>query len=993
MPFDDNAVPFFPAQPAEPSFGDILGAAFARENTIGSALVAGQAPMPNALPDPSFDPWAQIEGTRYEPHARLFVDTNSPEDVNRIKARIDQEDERARLAYTGTTGMLASLAAGILDPINLIPIGGTAYRVARTGSALARTVQGAARIGAEAALGQVAQEAALQATQLTRPLGESALNVAGAAVIGSVLGGAVGALRRPLAEVATDLDRETEAFARGIDPLAEGGHAGSAAVRGTTLAQETLVGERAMNLSGVTATAPGLRLATDPTVEVRQLARELIEVPLVTRGHQEGIAEPIAAERLVRMWDAPLATALRDGVESFVQYRLGRARAFADRTRLALQDLLPGTRMAQGEFAEAVGRAMRRGDTHSIPEVEEAARGFRALFEKLREGSVRAGLLAEDAKVTTAQSYLPRVYLRERIRSRKGEFLDITTDWLSREHPDIDRLELRGAASEITNHILGVPSGRAYFPEPLKRGPLKDRTFQIPDLLIEDFLESDIRRVARYAVRTVAPDISLQRRFGTTRAEDIIPKITDAYERLRAQAGQMSPAQSRRLEAQRDAAVRDFTAMWETVRGTYGANLGADIPQGAYAALRDVNAARLLGGMTLAAIPDLARAIAIHGMRSFGPLPHIGTEAYRLAAKEAQLAGTALDRVLSTRVAASFDQADLGLESRLGRAISAPAERIGMLSGQNLWTEKVKGLVGIISQNRIFEAVERIDRGQSLAARERTRLASLGIDDEMARRINTQFEAHGTRHDGLAVARTDRWTDSEATEAFRAALAREVDVTIVTPGAGDRPLWAIGRWGNFGKLLAQFQSFNMSSMTRVALAGLQQGDARIVSGFVGMIALGGLSYALKEMTAGRLPADPTTDKGFRTYVAEGVDRSGILAWVMNLNNMAEKMTGGTVGMRALLGAPPGSKYVERNLDNLVLGPTWDLAEQGYKVAGDLARGDVNQGTVHALRKTVPLQNLFFLRYTLDKVEEGLSDMLGLRKTRRGTGPAPASGWL
>jgi hypothetical protein len=305
-----------------------------------------------------------------------------------------------------------------------------------------------------------------------------------------------------------------------------------------------------------------------------------------------------------------------------------------------------------------------------------------------------------------------------------------------------------------------------------------------------------------------------------------------------------------------------------------------------------------------------------------------------------------------------------------------------MLSGQNLWTEKVKGLVGIVSQNRIFDAVAAIAENRPLGRAERTRLASLGIDDEMARRINTEFAAQGTRHDGLAVARTERWTDPEVVEAFRAALAREVDVTIVTPGAGDRPLWAIGRWGNFGKLLAQFQSFVFSSMTRVALAGLQAHDARVVGGFVGMIALGGLSYALKEMTAGRLPADPTTDKGFRTYVAEGVDRSGILAWVMNLNNMAEKMTGGTVGMRGLLGAPPGSKYVERDLDHLILGPTWDLAEQGYKVAGDLARGDVNQGTVHAIRKTVPLQNLFFLRYTLDKVEEGLSDMLGLRKTRR-----------
>jgi hypothetical protein len=151
---------------------------------------------------------------------------------------------------------------------------------------------------------------------------------------------------------------------------------------------------------------------------------------------------------------------------------------------------------------------------------------------------------------------------------------------------------------------------------------------------------------------------------------------------------------------------------------------------------------------------------------------------------------------------------------------------------------------------------------------------------------------------------------------------------------------------------------------------------------VGMIALGGLSFALKEMAAGRLPPDPSTDQGFRTYVAEGLDRSGIFAWLFNVNNIAEKMTGGTIGVRGLLGAAPGSKYIERNLDNLLLGPTWDLIERGGKVVGDLARGDVNQGTLHALRQMVPLQNLYFLRVMLDKVEEGLGGMLGLRKTAR-----------
>ena len=975
MPFNDT--PYFPPAPVEPSFTDILGAAFARENTIGSAITALQAPGPESLPDPSFDPWAQIEGTKYEPHARLFVDTNSVEDVQRVKQRIDQEDERARLVFGSTTGVLASLAAGIFDPINLIPIGGTGYRVARTGSVLARAAEGAARLGAGAAVGQAAQETVLQATQLTRPLEESALYVAGAAVLGGVLGGAVGALRRPLVDVAADLDHE-------LDALGGGGSAGAGAVRGTTLEQERLIGERAMVASQVTRTAPGLRLATSPLLETRQLSRELIEVPLVTRAHQEGIAEPIAAERLARMWDAPLATALQDGLESFVKYRLDRARQLGDRTLIALRDVLPGgARLAQGEFAEAVGRAMRRGDTHSIPEVEEAARGFRQLFEKLRVASVQAGLLDPNATVTTAQSYLPRVYLRDRIRSQRPEFQGIVTDWLSRVHPTMDRLDLRAAASEITDSILGVPSGRVYFPEPIKRGPLKDRTFLIPDLLIEDFLESDIRRVARYAVRTVAPDLALQRRFGTTRAEDIIPKITEGYDRLRAEAearGPVSAAQSRRLEARRDADVRDFMAMWETVRGTYGSQLGADIPQGAYAAFRDVNAARLLGGMTLAAIPDLARAIAIHGMRAFGPLPHIGTEAYRLAAREAQLAGTALDRVLSTRVAASFGNEDLGLEGRLGRALAAPAERIGTLSGMNLWNEKVKGFVGIVSQNRIFDAARAIAEDRPLGRAERTRLASLGIDDEMARRIHTQMEAHGTRHDGLAVARTERWTDPEAAEAFRAALAREVDVTIVTPGAGDRPLWAIGRWGNFGKMLAQFQSFNMSSMTRVALAGLQQGDARAVSGAVGMLSLGMMSYALKEMAAGKLPPDPTSDTGMRTYLAEGVDRSGLLGWVTNLNSISEKLSGGTVGLRPALGASMvGSKHAGLDLDNLLLGPTWGLIEEGGKVVGDVAQGKVDQGTLHSVRKMIPLQNLFYLRWLFDKMENGLGEMVGLRK--------------
>jgi len=216
MPWENDAVPYFDPTPPEPGFGEILGAAFGRENLIGSAIVAATRPRLQAPPDPTFDPWAAIQGTKYEARARLFADTNSLDDVRTRMQVIDSEDAAADMIAGSTTGMLAGLAAGILDPVNLIPIGGTGYRVARTGSLAGRVALGAARFGAGAAAGQALQEAGLQATQLTRPLEESALNISAAAVLGGVLGGAAGGLTRPLQELGESSAHGTAIFDREV---------------------------------------------------------------------------------------------------------------------------------------------------------------------------------------------------------------------------------------------------------------------------------------------------------------------------------------------------------------------------------------------------------------------------------------------------------------------------------------------------------------------------------------------------------------------------------------------------------------------------------------------------------------------------------------------------------------------------------------------------------------------------------------------------------
>src|SRR3546814_10562648 len=68
------------------------------------------------------------------------------------------------------------------------------------------------------------------------------------------------------------------------------------------------------------------------------------------------------------------------------------------------------------------------------------------------------------------------------------------------------------------------------------------------------------------------------------------------------------------------------------------------------------------------------------------------------------------------------------------------------------------------------------------------RLASVGIGKTMAARIARQFKQFGADQGGLRIANTEQWTDTEAVMAFRAAVARETDKIVVTPGVGDRPL-------------------------------------------------------------------------------------------------------------------------------------------------------------------------------------------------------------
>lgn len=1237
---------------ASPSVGSTLGAAFRQQNSIASAFSAG-FDWRRVTADPDFDVVTELQGTRYEEFLPRLLDVDTRSELQSKLARIDMEQaDKATLDAAGWGGIAAQILAGVLDPINLVPIGGGAWGVSRAANA----ARGAGMLALGSAASAAAQEGALHSTQMTRTGEESAWAIGTATVLGGVLGAAAGSLQRvtgkSLDDVARGLDSELSAAERGQAPLGAESAGAAAMYRTAQPGDENLVGTGGLATAVAKApiiSTPLLRVATGESDVARRVAEGLVESGgLAKVKHRQGITEGPSVEALIKQGQGELYQGLR-GV---------------DAAYTAMRKAKGG--MKRQAFNEAVGMAMRRDDSAkdlaipdaAKPHVEAAARELRSrVFDPWKERAIKAGLLPEDVEVTTAASYLTRVYNTDRIIARRPEFRQIVSDWLVgqrdkdvakvaqaadtkgqaeqqlsaavtravQELPDQAALVLEGPAlsrmqmqrqmlkaieaeadlpatimdagqkrkaqvlgnalrmnrtlddaqyqelqdlhldvfgslpgasqdlgsqaargveafktqadtlrdaakyaeknsdltgradaqlsraekrvadlkalikqseqqagratelmrdlggkgaaqgeieawnafqkitddladaerslgalrlaskrgrdlakvtvqelvadlkdaaeqfdalardygkatrksailarraartieggglakledqelddiaDQIIDRILGGNPGRVpYAPIPLSRGPLKERTFNIPDKRIEAFLESDVEQVARIYTRTMAPDVELTERFGRADLADQLNEVAQEYDRKIGAA--TSEAEARRLQARKEDDLRDLGAMRDRLRNTYAI---PDNPHGLAvrvgAAVRNLNYLRLLGGMTISAASDLARTVMVHGlMRTIGDgiLPLVSNwRAVRAGVNETRVAGTALDMVLDTRANALYDIQDVYSRSTMfERGLGYASNKFGVATLMAPWNAALKQFAGLVTQARMLRAIERIGAGQDVKPREVERMARLGIDPGMARRIAEQFGTHGETVRGVRLAETADWTDAEAARAFRAALAAEVDEIIVTPGVGDKPLWMSSE---AGKMVGQFKSFAIASTQRVLLSGLQRRDAAALTGALLMTALGMLSYKLKSDLASIETSNDPTD-----WLLEGIDRGGILGSLMEVNNIAEKLTRGNVGIRPAIGASPPTRYISRNEVGALLGPTADAAQDVlFEIPSSLTGDGWSSSDTRRVRKLVPMQNVFYMRQLFDEAERGVNTVLGVPEKR------------
>lgn len=986
----------------------LLMSAFGYDSDVSAA--ADLLTRPQYKMEPGFSPLPVIKGTKYEEfYLDSFVGAGSEAETRDIMARLDREEVyRQNLAAGGWRGMVASMLAGVVSPTSLVPIGGW-LKAGATGTRIAvRSAEGAAVVGATVA----GQEAILQAAQESRSATETAFAVAMGVAVGGVLGPFVksraelDAITRKMQEYPATAAEEAQAWNRAVSA----GAAATDAARGSGELAGAMGAEKAFSFQD-----PLIRLQTSPFVSARNTVRDLAETPLTLAENADGIATTIggAIDTRVKMAHAPLSIALSEMDTLYSRYFFGDVRRFAPaRGTASVMMGRGGGKLSYSAYKEAVWEALLNGDVHAIPEAAEAARTLRSrVFDPLKDEAIAARLFPEDIKPLDDVGYVPRLYDTNVIRARRTDFTSILAKHFEARQADIleeiaelerrtgaenvdpkaikpkmEELtpnEIKALAEEITDTILGNSPARVLTPADLTqgpRGPLKERVLRIPTSLIRDFVEKDPEVLARRYTQTMAADIGLVKRFGSTDMADQIAKINDeANAQIAAMTGEKAKA---KIDAQRRAAIRDLAAIRDRIRGNYAL---PDNPDGLLVrsgrVARNLNYLRLLGGMTLSAIPDMAKPVMVYGLTrtmrtAFTPMVR-GLKTVKLAAKEVKLAGTALDMVLDSRVMAIADiMDDYGRGSKFERALQTGTQKFGLVSAMAPWNAAIKQFVGIIGQTKILQSVERVVAGKA-TRKEVEYLASNGIDANMADRIWKQFDGTGVRDGDVWWANTESWTDRQAVESIRAALVRDVDRVIVTPGQ-DKPLWMSTE---MGKLIGQFRSFNIASTQRTLIAGLQQRDRAAFEGMVMMLGLGALSYYLKMEIGGYdVSSDPAK------WATEAFDRSGLAGWIGDANNMVEKLTRGHIGLSAFTGEQ-ATRYASRNALGALLGPTFDQVGDAIQITGSAFAGDWTAADSRAFRKLVPLQNLFYIRSLFDKVEAGANQALGIPQRAGGSAPA------
>ena len=534
----------------------------------------------------------------------------------------------------------------------------------------------------------------------------------------------------------------------------------------------------------------------------------------------------------------------------------------------------------------------------------------------------------------------------------------------------LEPAEITSAVYDTLDRIQGTVRGTADIGQGLKNpAAMKKRVLDVPDGLLKPFLSSDYEKNMHAYNRSMIPQIEVRKEFGSADLQSEFDKITDDYHiKIAAATSDEDKAQLLKQQAKD---MSDLVQLRDKVLNQSGPKGDASLQLvRASNLIRGFNYLRMLGGQTTSALPDIARAVTRYGLvntagrtaRFLGSI-----EANGLMRADAKRMGQALDWVLHTRAKTLGEIAgEEGGDSMAERVMSNATANFTKWSGVATWDSSLRTLSSALEQDAIYRA---ISKGE-LSPIEQGKLAQHGIGTDDLDAIRKQWEKFGSNDAGLNRARTELWTDKEAAEKVEQAVFQSGNSMAFHIGKGDMPTMMNN---SAARIILQFKSFSMSSVNRMLVPlgqGLAHGDVGAYNGAAMLLALGGLTYYMKELAAGNLHPDVSPDR----LIPEMVNRGGLLGYLPDY----------TDPVAGMLHLPRFSQYQDHDPVETLMGPTVGTLAMLQKTASGMTTGNITSGDIHRLRQLMPWQNMFWLRTIVNGVEGKVDDALDVKGAQHGS---------
>ncbi len=775
----------------DPSFMETLGATFSYKYDPVKDFIAQETRFPNVAEEGFVAKNHIPKG--YEPFYSTLLKATNEDHMGFLLDQIDRSSETRQIL--ADSGLGASLAAELFDPVNLLAIpfaGGATF--------MGRFLAGGAGVAGVVA----AQEAIRHPFDPLSTTSEVALNIGSSFMLGGALSGVVGIPAARRAGAIQSASKEIDRLRAALDPdvdtfdakIAENIFTDTWLYKSVTtpmkrvLQSEVIPNDRKLDMLGI-ANDAGVLLAGNKKGKV--LEPSVFQLAKLNEGEFA-----LTYDALLKDW----GDATGKGVANPMDYLRNR-KDFETWVEVVDQKAMQGLKAADeyeqramdslNSFYSTWEKRLRDqgmiGDIPSFKRSIEYKNGIideakvelsaaKSLYAKSRltekitrltdeiselEANIKDAQDGPPIKPANEDVFRPRYWNQDYILKNRERLEQVLSDWYTgnpyiyrkekgkwvRTKLSTDPKHIQERASQTVNDILGLGDEADSFGSGMS-AHFMHRKLDIPNKLVLDFIHTNPVAVMKSYTSRISPRYEFAKKFGGRSIDDI---VDDMF---------IETMENGATVEQAHAAARDVRAMHEIVTRT----VHRDPDHWSHKTARYMRTGAILnylGAAGFSTITEPAKIMMEHGIGPTmrGLFTVLDNNQLKLGAKEGRISGEALETLQGSTILRLVD--DVSMNPLRGDLLDKATDASMLLNLLGPITRVLKDFDAMMRVHTLIDYSVRLTQGKA-SKMETDYLARYGIDAETALKVSEMPWNKGDS--GLYLANTEAWAKLDFKETF-----------------------------------------------------------------------------------------------------------------------------------------------------------------------------------------------------------------------------------